>query len=92
MSADLILRPYIDSATDVTFTRIGAIYPDSARIVVRYPYENRTNAVVNILWRQVTAYGDPAWTAGPAVNLTAADDWTSTSTLDGLWPSTHYEC
>lgn len=92
MSADLVLEPYVDNATDVTFTRIGAIYPDSARIVVRYPHENATVAVVSVLWRQATAYGNGAWTAGPAVNLTAANDWTSTGVLDGLWPSTHYEC
>lgn len=34
---DLTFRPYFDAATDVTFTRVGAVYPDAAKIVVRYP-------------------------------------------------------
>lgn len=87
-----MLESYFDDAHDVVFTRVGAVYPDAARIVVRYPNENATDALVNVLWRQVTAYGNPAWTAGPTVNLTQERDWTSTGTLDGLWPSTNYEC
>ncbi|KAI0693874.1 PhoD-like phosphatase-domain-containing protein [Cytidiella melzeri] len=90
-SMDFVLESYFDDARDVTFTRVGAIYPDSARIVVRYPHENTTNALVSVLWRQVTAYGDSAWTAGPTLNLTKENDWVSTSSLVGLWPSTNYE-
>ena len=89
---DLVLEPYFDDARDVIFTRVGAIYPDSARIVVRYPHENTLNATVSIVWRQITAYEDSAWVTGPIVNLMQDNDWISTGVVDGLWPSTNYEC
>ncbi|KAI0086688.1 PhoD-like phosphatase-domain-containing protein [Irpex rosettiformis] len=89
---DLVLEPYLDDAKDVIFTRVGAVYPDSARIVIRYPHENSTDgALVIVLWRQITLYGDPVWTSGPTVNLTQENDWVSTAVLDSLWPSTDYE-
>lgn len=93
LSADLVLEPYFDAAEDVVFTRVGAVYPDSARIVVRYPPESTTDsALINIFWRQVTAYGDPTWTPGPVANLTRESDWVATVSIGSLWPSTDYEC
>ncbi|PCH39566.1 hypothetical protein WOLCODRAFT_110896 [Wolfiporia cocos MD-104 SS10] len=34
---DLALTSSVDDARDVVFTRVGAVYPDGAKIVVRYP-------------------------------------------------------
>lgn len=93
LSADLVLEPYFDDAQDVVFTRVGAVYPDSVRIVVRYPPENTTDsALINILWRQVTAHSDPTWTSGPVANLTRESDWVASVSISDLWPSTDYEC
>lgn len=91
---DFVLYPVIDSAKDVVFTRVGAVYPDSAKLVVRYPLNvpNVTENLVRILWRQASVLEEATWSAGPIVNLTAADDWVNTARLDGLWPSTNYEC
>ncbi|KAI0340220.1 hypothetical protein BDW22DRAFT_450134 [Trametopsis cervina] len=89
--ADLVLEPYLDDASDVTFTRVGAVNPDSVRLVVRYPHDNTTDGLVNVLWRQVDTHGASEWTVGPSLNVTKANDWVSTTTLDGLWPSTRYE-
>ncbi|KAJ7582448.1 PhoD-like phosphatase-domain-containing protein [Mycena floridula] len=87
--------PYLDTARDLSFTRVGAVYPDSAKIVVRYPAAgNDTKNDVQIFWRQVvadlneTAY---PWRDGPLVSLSEEQDWTSTVKLSGLWPSTAYE-
>lgn len=89
---DFTLYPLIDDATGVVFSRVGAVYPDSVRVTVRYPLENATSNEVHLLWRENTGFGEPVWNAGPSVNLTAGDDWTGTVRLGGLWPSTHYEC
>lgn len=91
LAADMILYPYYDNASDVIFTRVGAVYPDSARLVVRYPHANTTDAAVRILWRQA-ALGEETWTPGPTVNLTSERDWVNTIPLGGLWPNTQYEC
>lgn len=92
-SLDFVLYPIIDDARDVVFTRVGAVYPDSAKLVVRYPLgePNATETQVRVLWRQVSALEEPTWNAGPVLNLSAADDWVNTARLDGLWPSTKYE-
>ncbi|GJE97915.1 PhoD-like phosphatase-domain-containing protein [Phanerochaete sordida] len=90
---DFVLYPAYDDAADVVFTRVGAVYPDSAKLVVRYPLNeaNATENHVRVLWRQVSALENSAWHVGPVLNLTAADDWVSTASLGGLWPSTNYE-
>ncbi|KAI0075810.1 hypothetical protein K474DRAFT_1355853 [Panus rudis PR-1116 ss-1] len=90
-AADLVIYPILDDASDVVFTRVGAVYPDSVKIVVRYPQQNATKNVVHLAWRQVTGDNSSIWVPGPSVNLTAAQDWTSTVRLGGLWPSTPYE-
>ncbi|KAH9951414.1 PhoD-like phosphatase-domain-containing protein [Amylocystis lapponica] len=93
---DFVTYPYFDNASDVTFTRVGAVYPDSAKIVVRYPTTDSTDHQVRIAWRQaansdVSADNSNSWRHGPLVNLTSENDWVSTVKLDGLWPRTHYE-
>lgn len=90
---EFVLYPVIDDAADVVFTRIGAVYPDSAKVVVRYPSSevNATDRQVRLLWRQASGL-EATWNSGPEVNLTADHDWVDTARLTGLWPSTNYEC
>jgi len=94
LAADFVFTPVVDSAADVTFTRVGAVYPDAAKIVVRYPISdaNVTERDVLILWRPATAAAVEPWTDGPIVHLQPESDWTNTTRLASLWPSTEYEC
>jgi alkaline phosphatase D len=95
LAADFVFSPVIDSAVDVTFTRLGAVYPDAAKITVRYPLFG-TNATehndVLILWRPATAAAAEPWSDGPTLHLQPDFDWTNTTKLTKLWPSTEYEC
>ncbi|KAJ3490705.1 hypothetical protein NLJ89_g11411 [Agrocybe chaxingu] len=88
-SADLILTPFLDTATDITFTRLGAVYPDSVKIQARYPFhDNSTDNTLLILYRQLNA---SAWKHGPHLHPTQESDWVDTVRLANLWPSTSYE-
>jgi alkaline phosphatase D len=53
---EFVLTPYFDTASDVAFTRVGAVYPDSIKISVRYPAAeiNATENTVRVLWREKT--------------------------------------
>lgn len=82
----------IDDAAGVVFTRVGAVWPDAAKVVVRYPVTNATDTQVRLLWRQASGVEESGWNTGPLVNLTAEHDWINTARLEGLWPSTNYEC
>lgn len=56
---------------------------------------NSTDHIVHIVWRQVLGSDDAddkPWKDGPVMNLTQELDWVRTVKLDGLWPSTTYEC
>jgi alkaline phosphatase D len=88
---DFVVQPLFDSASDVTFTRVGAVYPDSAKIVVRYPEFNATEHRVRIVWREARSSYDK-WRNGPVLKLNDESDWVNTGLLSGLWPSTDYEC
>ncbi|KAH9914716.1 PhoD-like phosphatase-domain-containing protein [Fomitopsis serialis] len=94
---EFVTYPYFDDAADVVYTRIGAVYPDAAKIVVRYPGLagfNQTNATVQIAWRQVPNSGaveSEAWKDGPVTLLSEELDWVNTVKVSGLWPSTTYE-
>ncbi|EMD34490.1 hypothetical protein CERSUDRAFT_141018 [Gelatoporia subvermispora B] len=92
-TVDFVVEPYFDDAKDVIYSRVGAVYPDAAKLVVRYPAENVTTNTVHIAWRPVDPlFGDDTvWRAGPVVELTQEDDWVGTVKLRGLWPSTDYE-
>jgi alkaline phosphatase D len=95
LAADFVFTPVIDSANDVTFTRLGAVYPDAAKITVRYPPLSGINATehdVIILWRPVTAAAAEPWSDGLTLHLQPDFDWTNTTKLTKLWPSTEYEC
>lgn len=92
LALDFVFYPLIDNAKDVTFTRVGAVYPDAAKLIIRYPIPNATQGELKVLWRQTVEGGEMSWNAGPAVSLNAEGDWVGTTRLDGLWPSTSYEC
>ncbi|KAI0029405.1 PhoD-like phosphatase-domain-containing protein [Vararia minispora EC-137] len=93
---DLVFEPYFDRAADVTFTRVGALTPDSAKIVVRVPPPLASNkSSVQLLWRKipsdVLATSTAAWTDGPLLTLIQDLDWVATAQINGLWPNTNYE-
>lgn len=88
---DFVLYPVIDDASDVVFSRVGAVYPDAAKITIRYPVANASENQVRVLWRQASGLDDSTWNAGPLVDLYPEHDWANTTKLDGLWPSTNYE-
>ncbi|KAF5358326.1 hypothetical protein D9756_001793 [Leucocoprinus leucothites] len=92
-AAEFAFTPFFDNASDVVFTRVGAVYPDGAKVVVRYPLPPSQNASVSILWREAArrSTNDTRWQQGPAVNLTQDLDWVSTAKIEGLWPQTSYE-
>lgn len=76
----------------MVFTRIGAVYPDAAKVVVRYPTTgNETTNEIQILYKEVLADGF-AWKDGPVVSLSEENDWVNVTKLEGLWPNTEYEC
>lgn len=83
---DLTAEPYYNNASDVIFTRVGAVYPDAVKIAVRYP---DTIDPLYVVWRQSRAQ---LWSLGPEFNLTEENDWVGTVTLSQLYPSTEYEC
>lgn len=88
---DLVLTPFLDVAHDVAYTRVGALYPDAAKIQVRNP----VNDTLIILYREVspdTALQPSEWKQGPLVHPQADYDWVETVRLPNLWPSTRYEC
>ncbi|KAI0648220.1 PhoD-like phosphatase-domain-containing protein [Trametes meyenii] len=93
-AGEFVFFPYFDSASDVVYSRVGALYPDVVKLVVRYPAAaNATEHLVRVAWRQTdgNADTDAPWREGPLANLTAEHDWVRTVTLQGLWPSTSYE-
>lgn len=89
-AVEFVAYPFFDDAADVVYTRIGAMYPDATKLVVRYPGDSAAHREVRVLWRQADAAD--SWNNGPVANLTSESDWVATVRLDGLWPSTSYEC
>ncbi|KAL0578425.1 hypothetical protein V5O48_003575 [Marasmius crinis-equi] len=88
-AADLILTPRLDTSLDVVFSRVGAVYPDSVKIVARYP---NVAEPVHISWRELSKSNiTKPWKQGPALQLVEENDWTDTVTLKGLWPGSRYE-
>lgn len=92
--AEFVLTPFLDPASNVRFSRVGAIYPDRVKITVRYPLLNDTAGedVVRVVWREAAATERISWKDGPLLNFQEQSDWVDTVSLDGLWPSTSYEC
>lgn len=87
---DFVSTPFLDTAADVVFTRVGAVYPDSVKLVARYPKKNATEDTLLVLYREATA--NATWKEGPQLHLTADADWAQTARIPNLWPSTSYEC
>ena len=87
-AADLAFSPLVDPAPDVSFSRVGAVYPDAAKIIVRAPFQYD---FLHVLYRDTTS-PDLPWIDGPPLNLVPQNDWAHTVRLDNLWPSTPYEC
>ncbi|KAH6918856.1 alkaline phosphatase [Coprinopsis sp. MPI-PUGE-AT-0042] len=90
--ADLALNPMFFPETDVTFARVGAVYPDSAKITVRWPPTNGnlTEHDAQVLYRPADSISE-GWKDGPAILLQDKNDWVATVKLDALWPETVYE-
>ena len=86
-AADLAFTPFFDAAHDVTYTRVGAVYPDSVKIQVRYP----ANDSLLVLYREALSVS-PEWKVGAQVHPLEEFDWVDTVQLTNLWPSTKYEC
>lgn len=92
---DFAATPFIDSASDLVFTRVGALYPDSAKIVVRYPKANATEHTLLLVYRETPSNSlefSPSWKDGPLLQLNQSFDWVTTVRLANLWPGTSYEC
>lgn len=87
-AVDFVVGPYFDDALNVTFTRVGAVYPDAVKIAIRYP---STTEPIHILWRPSRNNSDHSWTVGPSVTLSHVNDWVNTTRLPQLWPDTAYE-
>jgi alkaline phosphatase D len=92
---DFVVTPFVDTASDLVFTRVGALYPDSAKIVVRYPKANATEHTLLLVYRETpgnTLESSPPWKDGPHLQLNQSFDWVGTVRLASLWPGTSYEC
>ncbi|KAF8311551.1 hypothetical protein DL93DRAFT_2060834 [Clavulina sp. PMI_390] len=98
MVADFLYRPLFDTHDDLIFTRVGAVYHDAAKIVVRYPGAEEG---VRIVWKQVSGVAaslgatnddwESGWTDGPLVSLSEETDWVGTTKIENLWTSTKYQ-
>jgi len=86
---DFTITPFVDTASDLVFTRVGALYPDSAKIVVRYPKANATEHTLLLVYRESA---EDSWKDGPRLHLNQSFDWVDTVRLTNLWPATSYEC
>ncbi|KAF8163057.1 PhoD-like phosphatase-domain-containing protein [Crassisporium funariophilum] len=93
-AADLAVTPFFDTASSVVFTRMGAVYPDSVKLVVRYPNPNATEHTLLLVYREVQKNASDVsalWKDGPQLQLKEESDWVDTARLANLWPSTSYE-
>lgn len=93
MVFNLILAPIFFTASDVVFSRVGAVESDRVKIQVRLP-PTFYNESAQLVWKEYTADAEKAvpWKAGPKLTFTADNDYVDVQTLKGLWPNNHYEC
>ncbi|KAF9792298.1 hypothetical protein BJ322DRAFT_33430 [Thelephora terrestris] len=90
-SIEFAVEDYLYDAPDAVFTRLGAIYPDKAKLVIRYPHFKDP---IHVVWRKVRGSPDAQiqpWTLGSPVMLSEAGDWVNSTTISPLWPNTVYE-
>ncbi|KAG5635425.1 hypothetical protein H0H81_011315 [Sphagnurus paluster] len=91
-AADLVVTPWLDPATDVIFSRVGAVYHDSVKIVARYPEANANGTkTLRLLYRESADINSTVWKDGPLLTFEEDRDWVDTVKLTGLWPNTSYE-
>lgn len=92
VSVEFVAEDYLRDAPDTVFTRLGAIYPDRAKLAIRYPgYRDP----IHVMWRKVRQTSDPQaqhWVLGPSITLSESADWVNSTTISPLWPNTMYEC
>lgn len=96
-AAEFLYTPFLDSASDVVFTRVGAVYPDNVKIVARYPPIDNMTQPIRIVWREASKSGtrgdkEISWNDGPIFNFDENRDWVDVVRIKGLWPNSHYEC
>ncbi|SJL00135.1 uncharacterized protein ARMOST_03447 [Armillaria ostoyae] len=95
-AAEFLCTPFLDSASDVVFTRVGAVYPDNVKIVARYPPIDNMTQPIRIVWREASKSGtrsdkEISWNDGPIFNFDENRDWVDVVRVKGLWPNSHYE-
>jgi len=89
MAIEFIATPFLDTAADLSFSRIGAVSSDSVKIAVRFP---TPNATAQLLWReQKDPESSNPWRSGPSLSFSPDADYVHTVKLSGLWPNTSYE-
>lgn len=94
LAIDFTTYPLRHPARDVTFSRIGAIDHQSAKILLRYPIQMQNDTSLKVVFRTAPherTEGGP-WIDGPIVYLNEYADWTNYTILKNLWPNTVYEC
>lgn len=90
MTLEFIATPFLDTAADLAFSRVGAVSSDSVKISIRFP---QPNATAHLLYREQKDVEPPnPWRNGPALSFAPDADWVNTVKLPGLWPNTSYEC
>ncbi|KAK0450612.1 PhoD-like phosphatase-domain-containing protein [Armillaria borealis] len=95
-AAEFLCTPFLDSASDVIFTRVGAVYPDNVKIVARYPPIDNMTQPIRIVWREASksetrSDKEISWNDGPIFNFDENRDWVDVVRIKGLWPNSHYE-
>ncbi|KAJ7081542.1 PhoD-like phosphatase-domain-containing protein [Mycena crocata] len=89
MVLEFVVTPFVDSAADLSFSRIGAVSSDSVKISVRFP---QVNSTTQLLFREHKDDDSiSAWRNGPKLSFSEDADWVHTVKLAGLWPNTSYE-
>ncbi|KAK7023800.1 alkaline phosphatase D [Favolaschia claudopus] len=90
MALEFTLTPFLDTAADLSFSRIGAVSADSVKIAVRFP---TVNATAQLLFREQKedAENPNPWRSGPSLVFSPETDFVHTVKLSGLWPNTLYE-
>ena len=92
---DFVFHPLFDPALDVTFARVGAVYPDGVKIHVRYPIVDANETSIKVVYRLLEKPGvvpEAKWNEAQTMHLSADFDWTNVTHISGLFPSTEYEC
>lgn len=84
-SLGLIVYPHL-RMHDLAFTRIGGVGDSWVNVVTRA----NSNETARVIYRSTQPIG--SWQYGPVLAFSPTKDFVSTARLDGLSPSTQYEC